>query len=322
MDFGKLTDEELKHADLTLPPDGAQTSDYLNSNNSNVPEFYIGCAKWGRKEWVNLIYPNKTKEADFLNEYVKHFNSIELNATFYNIPKPDLIRGWKEKANLNSDGDFIFCPKFSRVISHIKRLNNAEKETDQFLSAISEFENFLGPCFLQLSDNFGPKNFEVLENYLKGLPLDLKVFVELRHKDWFLDPNAKTAVFDMLAKLNKGAIITDVSGRRDCLHMELTSNETFIRFVGNGEKHQSSDFKRIDDWVIRLQSWMDKGLEKVYFFLHQHDEKDTPILAEYTIEQFNLHLKSKISEITFIPKIAVEGVNKSEKLITKQGGLF
>jgi uncharacterized protein YecE (DUF72 family) len=322
MEFGKLTDEELKGTDFTLPADGEQTSQFLNKSKSISSAFYVGCAKWGRKEWVNLIYPVKTKEADFLNEYVKHFNSIELNATFYNIPKPDLIKGWKEKASINSNGDFIFCPKFSRVISHIKRLNNAEKETDQFLSAISEFEDYLGPCFLQLSDNFGPKNFEVLETYLKGLPIDLKVFIELRHKDWFLDAEAKSAVFKMLSKLNKGAVITDVSGRRDCLHMELTSKETFIRFVGNGEKHQSSDFRRIDEWVIRLQSWMDKGLEKVYFFLHQHDEKDTPILAEYTIEQFNLHLNSKISEITFLPKIDVEDVKKSEKLITKQGGLF
>jgi uncharacterized protein YecE (DUF72 family) len=308
MEFGKLTDEELKNVDFTLPEDGDQTSISLNNNHrTSAPQFYVGCAKWGRKEWVSLIYPAKTKEADFLNEYVTHFNSIELNATFYNIPKSELIKSWKDKAAENSLEGFIFCPKFSRVISHIKRLNNAERETDQFLAGISEFENYLGPCFLQLSDNFGPKNQEVLESYLKKLPIDLKVFVELRHKDWFSESTAQSTGFQVLSRLDKGAVITDVSGRRDCLHMQLTSKEAFIRFVGNGSKHKESDFKRIDEWVIRLQSWLEKGLENIYFFLHQHDERDTPVLANYTINQFNLHLKSKLPEVKILLSDAARG---------------
>ncbi|WP_448635284.1 DUF72 domain-containing protein [Pedobacter panaciterrae] len=266
------------------------------------PEFYVGCAKWGRKEWLNMIYPAKTKEADFLDQYVKHFNSIELNAVFYSIPNAELIKKWKAKAEDNSNNSFIFCPKFSRTISHIKRLKDAEVPTDLFLASISEFAQFLGPCFLQLGDNFTPKSLPVLEEYLKYLPTDLAVFVELRHEGWFLEEANRNQVFDMFAKLNKGAVITDASGRRDCVHMELTIPEIFIRFVGNGSAHQDSDFARIDDWVVRIKQWLDKGLEKVYFFLHQHDEKDTPILADYTIKQFNKHLGSKIPEINFITK--------------------
>jgi len=301
MNFGKLTDNELIDFDFRLPADGLQTPLTLgNGVKSSSLNFFVGCAKWGRKEWVGLMYPPKTKDALFLNEYVKHFNSIELNATFYNLPKIDQIKGWKEKAKENNKEGFIFCPKFSRVISHLKRLKNAENETDLFLEGISEFKNYLGPCFLQLSDNFGPKNLNVLQEYLTNLPEDLNVFVEIRHKEWFSDPEAKAAVFNMFSKLNKGAVITDVSGRRDCLHMELTTKEAFVRFVGNGQKHKDSDFKRIDDWVIRLKKWIDLGLENVYFFLHQHNEKDTPILAKYTIEQFNLHLGSTIADIQII----------------------
>ncbi len=300
MEFGRVTPEEVLAIDFTLPPDGEQTKLTLTQQKLiEKPSFYVGCAKWGRKEWKELIYPKKTKEADFLGEYVKHFNSIELNAVFYNIPKEDQIAKWASMVAENTKDDFIFCPKFSRSITHIKRLKDADFITDEYIKAISAFGKYLGPCFLQVSDNFGPNNIEILANYLEKLPTDLQVFIEVRHKDWFA-PTAKKELFSLLAKFGKGAAITDASGRRDCLHMELPTPEAFIRFVGNGGKLLSSDQARIDEWVVRLKEWLDQGLQKVYFFLHQHDEADTPLIADYTIEQFNKHLGSDLSRINFI----------------------
>lgn len=315
MEFGKATAEELKTIDFTLPEDGDQTLKTLADKKPvSDPAFYVGCAKWGRKEWVNMIYPPKTKEANFLDEYVKHFNAIELNSVFYSIPGPDLIRKWKEKAEANSNNNFLFFPKFSRTISHIRRLKDAEEATDLFLSSISEFGPYLGPCFLQLGDNFGPGNFDTLESFLKYLPTDLSVFVEVRHEAWFSVEQNRLRLFDMLARLKKGAVITDASGRRDCVHMELTVPEAFIRFVGNGQEYKASDEARIDEWVVRIKKWLDQGLEKVYFFLHQHDEKDTPIIADYTIRAFNKHFGSKIPVICFI--------EEKKQDITNQGQLF
>lgn len=301
MEFGRVEPEAIKGIDFTLPEDGEQTLLTLKSSKpSKAPAFYVGCAKWGRKEWVGLIYPEKTKEKDFLGAYVKHFNSIELNAVFYSLPKEEQILKWKEMTEANTAKDFVFCPKISQTITHMKRLNNADAETDIYLKAISAFGEHLGPCFLQVSDNFGPKNLPILERYLEKLPTDFKVFVEVRHPDWFKDVEARRDLFSMLARLGKGAAITDASGRRDCLHMELPTPEAFIRFVGNGGKDINSDKARVDDWVIRIKEWLDKGLQKVYFFLHQHDEADTPIIADYTIEQFNEKLGSQLERIHFI----------------------
>jgi uncharacterized protein YecE (DUF72 family) len=300
MEFGRVENSEINKIDFSLPADGEQTKLTLKGKPVKDARFFVGCAKWGRKEWVNLIYPPKTKEKDFLGEYVKHFNSIELNAVFYGIPKEDQILKWKEMADQRDD--FLFCPKFSRAITHIKRLNNAQAETDLYLKSISQFGDKLGPCFLQLGDNFGPKNFDVLKNYLEALPRDLNLFVEVRHPDWFNVASARKALFSMLADLKIGAAITDASGRRDCLHMELPTPKAFIRFVGNGGKFlDSSDKKRVDEWVQRLEDWLSKGLEEVYFFLHQHDESDTPIIADYTIEKFNRQLKADLPRIKFLP---------------------
>ncbi len=284
MDFGKVPESTLNDVNFQLPPDGARNQAILTNAGSAHPfNAYIGCAKWGRKEWVGLLYPPKTKEASFLDEYAKHFNSIELNAIFYGLPKPEQIESWVAKVSKNSD--FKFCPKFTRSISHIKRLKNADEETDRFLNTINLFGKHLGPTFLQLSDNFGPTNFSILRNYLESLPTDLEVFVELRHESWFTDAGTRQELFDMLQKLNKGAVITDASGRRDCVHMELTIPKTFIRFVGNGL--HPTDYSRIDEWIQRLATWKKQGLQDLHFYLHQHDEKDTPILADYFIKKFN-----------------------------------
>ena len=299
MDFGKVSLAQLPDVEFTLPPDTALTRSVLADKLPGKPEIYVGCAKWGRKEWVGMIYPEKTPEARFLDEYVKHFNSIELNAVFYQMPRKEQILSWRQKTE-NVRTDFKFFPKITRSISHIRRLKNAEEDTSTYLQNISEFRQTLGPCFLQLSDNFGPKNLEILRTYLESLPTDFDLFVEVRHPDWFSDEIARKELFELLHKLRKGAVITDASGRRDCVHMELPTPRAFIRFVGNGL--HPTDFQRIDEWVTRLKQWQENGLQSVYFFLHQHDEKDTPVLADYTIRKMNEVLGSTIIRPQFLQK--------------------
>lgn len=300
MDFGKVPEHELPAIDFSLPGDGRLTQDTLHQQSPvNVLQSYIGCAKWGRKEWKGLIYPPKTKDSAFLDEYVKHFNSIELNAVFYKMPEKQQIITWKEKAEAERL-DFKFCPKVTQTISHIKRLKNAQDATSQYLESITEFGQYLGPCFLQLSDNFGPANLQILSDYLEALPKDFNLFLEVRHQAWFSDPGSRSALFDILKRNQVGAIITDASGRRDCLHMELPTPHAFIRFVGNG-LHES-DFRRVDDWITRIKSWKDQGLQSAYFFLHQHDEKDTPILADYTVRRWNEVLGTSLKSPAIMSK--------------------
>jgi uncharacterized protein YecE (DUF72 family) len=298
MEFGRVTPEELPLIDFTLPPDPALTIQTLTSAKNDQPlQVHVGCAKWGRKEWVGQIYPPKTKDANFLDEYVKHFDSIELNATFYNLYPASTIAKWKEKAELNPN--FKFCPKFSQSISHIRRLKNAEEITTTFYEGILAFGDKLGPLFLQLSDNFTPKSFPELKAYLEQLPKDIPVFVELRHKEWYANDEVRQAVFNMLRDLNLGAVITDASGRRDCVHMNLPTPHAFIRYVGNGD---ASDDPRLDEWVYRIKQWRDMGLQSVWFFMHQHDERHSPEKADYFIKKLNHELGMNVRHPQFLNK--------------------
>src|SRR6201996_9296994 len=112
MEFGRVPHEELGQVNFTLPPDPQLTKEVLAASGKSSIKVHVGCAKWGRKEWVGKIYPPKTKEANFLDEYVKHFDCIELNATFYNVYPAATIEKWRAKADSNPG--FKFCPKFSQ----------------------------------------------------------------------------------------------------------------------------------------------------------------------------------------------------------------
>lgn len=294
MDFGKIETTELTNIDLTLPPDHEGTTRVLKNQKSKInTKVFVGCAKWGRKDWVGKIYPQKTKEADFLDHYARRFNCIELNATFYRMPTAKQTSVWATKVG---EG-FIFAPKFTQRITHFKRLKGAEEATTAFLKGVSGLGEHLGPLFLQLAPNFPPKNFEVLRDYVQSLPADIHLFVELRHPQWFEKDNFDS-VFDMLEQHHAGSIITDATGRRDCVHMRLTTPEAFIRFVGNGL--HPTDYTRLDDWVQRIKSWMEQGIETVYFFMHQHEELHSPELCRYAIQQLNKHCGTAIPEPEFV----------------------
>ena len=299
MEFGRVTDNELAHIDFTLPPDTGLTVSTLAAAGHNAQlEVHVGCAKWGRKEWLGKIYPEKTKEANFLDEYVKHFDCIELNATFYQVYGEATIDKWRAKAAQNPG--FKFCPKFSQSISHIKRLKNAHEVTTEFYKGIMAFGDMLGPLFLQLGDNYTPKSMPDLQLYLEDLPRDVPVFVEVRHKDWYAVPSVRAEYFDMLRTLNIGAVITDASGRRDCVHMELPTPHAFIRFVGNSL--HKTDYNRVDEWVQRIKQWHKQGLQSVWFFMHQHDERYSPELCDYVNQQLNNELGLKLRRPGFIVK--------------------
>ena len=83
MDFGRIPEQELSKVDLSLPKEPEWNKQFLKKKTK--ARVYVGCAKWGRKEWIGKIYPKGTKEAQFLDEYVKHYNAIELNATHYKL---------------------------------------------------------------------------------------------------------------------------------------------------------------------------------------------------------------------------------------------
>ncbi|MBS1665849.1 MAG: DUF72 domain-containing protein [Bacteroidetes bacterium] len=281
MEFGRVPEIKLDSIDFSLPAEPVANKQVLKKSTL-VPSIYLGCAKWGRKEWIGKIYPKGTKDAQFLDHYVQHYNTIELNATHYKIYSPAEIAKWAAKAQ---GKNFKFCPKFVNSISHYSGFNNVDYLTTSFLEGVLAFGENLGPIFLQVSEKYSPNQRDKLFKYLQSLPKDLQFFLEVRHPDWFSNKAIRTELFDLLRSLKMGAVITDTVGRRDCAHMELSIPKTFIRYVSNSL--HASDYTRIDAWVERMKFWLDNGMQELYFFMHMHDEAFSPELTVYLVDKMN-----------------------------------
>ncbi|MGB8704014.1 MAG: DUF72 domain-containing protein [Gillisia sp.] len=284
MKFGKT--DEPGEIDFTLPPNHPQTAKILQHEiPSSFNNVRVGCAKWNRQEIKNF-YPRGTK--DELAYYSTQFNSVELNASFYRIFPKEQFETWKEK----SAEDFQFFPKVPRLISHLKRLNDCERLVDDFVTNLLPLKQKLGMVFLQMPENFLPKNMERLEPFFKHWPREIPLSLELRHTDWYNDEAVANELNEILKKYRVTSIITDAAGRRDLLHMRLTTPTAFIRYVG---ANHPSDYTRLDEWVERLEKWYELGLKNLYFFVHQNIEKSSPLLSAYFIEKlnsrFNLEIK-------------------------------
>ena len=297
MEFGRVLENELSTIDFALPPDPAFNKETLKGKPANDSKIYIGCAKWGRKEWLGKIYPLKTKEKDFLENYVQHYNSIELNASHYKVYDASTIKKWSDKAG---DKDFMFCPKMYKGVTHFGDLKGKEAMTTEFLNGLLGFENHLGPIFIQVAESFAIKRKDELYDYLKSLPTDMQFFLEVRHPEWFASKEIKEELFGKLQELNIGIVITDTSGRRDCAHMYLTLPKTFIRFVGNSL--HKTDYIRVDDWITHIKYWLDNGLEELYFFMHMHDETFSPELTVYLVDKLNKECGLQLEKPMFVTK--------------------
>lgn len=275
MEFGKLPD--ISKVDFSLPADAAATAETLRKYNKSAQfRFYIGCTGWSMKEWVGTYYPAGTKPEGFLKAYGKQFNTIELNTTHYRIPSPEQIQSWKK----DTPEDFRFCPKIPQILSHSRDLGLSNPQLLNFCEVTAQLEDKLGACFLQLPPHFGLGHASVLERFVERWPKELPLNVEMRQESWFAGPtNERVRVFDSLAKAGIGTVLTDVAGRRDVLHMHLTSPIAMVRFVGNAL--HPTDYTRIQDWVTRLREWHEQGLQEVYFFTHEPDNLLAPELAAY-----------------------------------------
>lgn len=302
MEFGRVPIETLDQIHFDLPDDPVFNTSILSGVKIANPKIYLGCAKWGRTEWVGKIYPPKTKEKDFLQHYVQHYNSIELNATHYKIYGAAGIAKWAATAK---DKDFKFCPKMYQGITHRGSLHNKQFALDEYFRGIVAFGDKLGPIFVQVSDSFSTKRKEELFSFLDKLPTDLSFFLELRHPDWFAKENIRDEVMNFLKVHHMGIVITDTSGRRDCAHMYVTVPKTFIRYVGNSL--HATDYTRIDGWIKRIQYWIDRGMEELYFFMHMHDETFSPELTVYMADKLNTAMGLNLQKPIFISDTGKQG---------------
>ena len=275
MKFGQVDNPE--EIDFTLPEDHLDTKRLLGKSKSKDFKAYVGCAKWNKADLKNF-YPKGTK--DELGYYSTQFNCIELNATFYRLFPFSTFEKWRD----NTPDEFKFFPKIGQDISHFGRLKDTEKKVDEFVNNASHLQDKLGVPFLQMHNNFAPKDFDRVKAFVKNWQYDIPLAIEFRKTDWYNDSEVSADLYELLESNKIANVLVDTAGRRDLLHMRLTTPAAFIRYVG---ANHESDYTRLDDWIDRIAVWKKQGLSQLYFFVHQNIEEESPVLSAYFIEKLN-----------------------------------
>lgn len=221
---------------------------------------YVGTSGYSYKEWKGSFYPETIPAKDMLSYYAGRFQAVELNNTFYRLPQPSMVEGWKAQVPHN----FRFTVKASRFITHFKRLKDVAAATQSMLERVSGLEDRLGAVLFRLPEEM-EKDIKCLETFLKDLPPDTPAVFEFRHPSWFDDE-----VSALLRTQNRVLCISD----RDEMpmnHIDKTADWGYLRL--RRVNYSESD---LVEWIkrVRAQDWKDTFV----FFKHE-DEGTGPKLA-------------------------------------------
>lgn len=212
-------------------------------------KIFIGTSGWHYKHWIGPFYPEGSKPPDFLPHYLKYFSTVELNNSFYHLPKPGTFKGWYRQTPAN----FLFAVKASRYITHMKKLKDTEEAVRFFLKSVRPLKEKLGPILFQLPPRW-KSNPERLKQFLKILPKKFLYTFELREPSWFNED-----VYELLRKYNAALCMYDFNGRLS--PMEITADFVYIRFHGPGEKYRGKyDAKFLRQWTEDFRRWRVKAI--------------------------------------------------------------
>lgn len=239
-------------------------------------KYYIGTSTWSQPDWVGNFYPDRAKSKDFLAEYVKRLPTVEVDSTFYAVPKTSVVENWYRIAPEN----FVFSAKFPQRITHELRLIDAAEETEHFLKTLSLLGEKLGVLVMQFPFDFEAtlQTVEAMKSYLAKLPATgFRFAVEVRHKSWL-----REGFYERLHKHNIALVLADLPYMPK-LDVE-TADFSYIRWLGN-RKAMDGPFKEIRvDKHDELDAWLEiirrlKG-ETLYGYFNNHFAGHSPTNAE------------------------------------------
>lgn len=233
----------------------------------------IGTSGWMYDHWKGFFYPADLPKEKWLSFYQEHFDTVEINNTFYHLPKEETFKRW----NKNSPGNFVFSVKASRFITHVKRLKDPQDPVKLFLSRAKLLKKNLGPILFQLPPRF-KANPGRLAEFLEVLSQEYTNVFEFRDPSWFSDE-----IYGLLRKGRASFCIYSMPEHK-CPH-QITSKIVYIRMHGGSSLYQSDYSKsELDTWTKEIEGFLKKKL-KVYLYFN-NDAKGFAIRNA-------LYLKSK-----------------------------
>ena len=206
----------------------------------------VGCSGWNYESWKNEFYEGKPARM-WLRRYAQHFDTVEVNNTFYRLPLQSSVAHWVEE----TPPDFLFSIKASRYLTHVKRLTDLEGGLQRFyerLQPLARTTKF-GPVLWQLPPTFR-RDDDRLANALAALPRGRHCF-EFRHPSWFADP-----VYELLRAYGAALVIADRPETKEFQAHVFTADWTFVRFhYGSRGRRGNYSESELEEWARRFEDW-------------------------------------------------------------------
>ena len=203
----------------------------------------IGTSGWYYDHWAKRFYPPDLPKSQWLEYYAQRFNTVELNNTFYHLPKEKTLERWRQIAPKG----FLYAVKVSRYITHIRKLSDAAESLQLFFERVRLLKDSLGPVLYQLPPSLH-KDLPRLEAFIKLLPKEPAAIFEFRHQSWY-----ENDTFELLDKLGAGFCVHDLSGNES--PRVVTGDIVYVRFHGTSGRY-AGDYPEslLRDWAEWLKA--------------------------------------------------------------------
>ncbi len=218
---------------------------------------HIGCSGWNYAAWRELFYPKGLPQNRWLEHYANHFSTVEVNSTFYRLPKRDAVARWATQV----PDEFVFTVKSSRYLTHIKRLTDMREGVQRFYERIEPLveSGKLGPVLWQLPPNF-KRDDQRLADTLRELPPGRHCF-EFRDPSWFA-----ADVYELLREHGVALVIGDRPEVAGFQTHEMTAGWTFVRFHhGHRGRRGNYSVSELETWRRRVAAWRREREVFLYF---------------------------------------------------------
>jgi uncharacterized protein YecE (DUF72 family) len=237
---------------------------------------YIGTSGFHYKHWRGPFYPEKFPASKMLDFYTQHFDTVELNNTFYRLPPESGLLNWRD----STPKGFSFAVKGSRFLTHMKKLKDPEPGIARFLERVDLLGKKLGPVVFQLPPHW-ESNPERLDHFLKALPRRHRYAFELRDPTWHNDQ-----IYRILRRHNAAFCIFEIAGWRS--GFEITANFTYVRLHGPHGAYQGSyPTRTLEEWASRVSEW--QRVQRAVYIYFDNDQ------AAYAIRNA-LELKAMVGD--------------------------
>ena len=217
---------------------------------------------WSYSFWKPNFYKQDLPPGNFLAYYAKNFDTVEVDSTFYRIPRSQTVTEWKQQ----TPKGFLFSLKFPQKITHVKMLQSAQEETSVFFERVTLLEEKLGVLLLQFPPMFRLDHFPLLKDYLATLPKGFRYAIEVRNKSLL-----NTELYELLRDHN--VALAWVDAIKMPLTAEVTADFVYVRWEGDRKtvtgtlgKAETDRSEEIKAWAQRLVPFLEKGTPVFGYF--------------------------------------------------------